>query len=179
MTLTPHSAAATVISGSSACVLDSLRVRCVLWVGVLWGSLGFLFFNQYCSFEQFMLILRSVIIFYFRCFIILWCKCTNILLYSVSNQHGGCWELQCLSTHVKEIFTIFSMLTMFSNPSSNSDPCNYDFEKEENAVKWKGVFVNSLRKVMVCNWNFLGLLFWPKFYYCVNQLSLPINWGPN
>ncbi|XP_075218882.1 protein son of sevenless-like [Lycorma delicatula] len=40
------------------------------------------------------------------------------------------------------------MLTMFSNPSSNSDSYNYDFEKEENAVKWKGVFVNSLRKVL-------------------------------
>jgi hypothetical protein len=38
---------------------------------------------------------------------------------------------------------------MFSTPSSTSEPLNYDFEKEENAAKWKGVFVNSLRKVTV------------------------------
>ncbi|XP_039299235.1 protein son of sevenless isoform X3 [Nilaparvata lugens] len=35
---------------------------------------------------------------------------------------------------------------MFSTP--NAESLNYDFEKEENAVKWKGVFVNSLRKVL-------------------------------
>lgn len=32
--------------------------------------------------------------------------------------------------------------------SLTSDSSNYDFEKEENAVKWKGVFVNPLRKVL-------------------------------
>ncbi|XP_066990925.2 protein son of sevenless [Anabrus simplex] len=37
---------------------------------------------------------------------------------------------------------------MFSTPSSTSGSHNYDFEKEENAAKWKGVFVNSLRKVL-------------------------------
>lgn len=37
---------------------------------------------------------------------------------------------------------------MFSTPSSTSEAHNYDFEKEENAAKWKGVFVNSLRKVL-------------------------------
>lgn len=36
---------------------------------------------------------------------------------------------------------------MFSM-SLTSDSSNYDFEKEENASKWKGVFVNSLRKVL-------------------------------
>ncbi|KAL0280796.1 UNVERIFIED_CONTAM: hypothetical protein PYX00_001987 [Menopon gallinae] len=37
---------------------------------------------------------------------------------------------------------------MFSSPSSAIESHNYDFEKEENAAKWKGVFVNSLRKVL-------------------------------
>ncbi|XP_071441522.1 protein son of sevenless-like [Hetaerina americana] len=37
---------------------------------------------------------------------------------------------------------------MFSSPSVASDTIAYDFEKEENALKWKGVFVNSLRKVL-------------------------------
>lgn len=32
-----------------------------------------------------------------------------------------------------------------------SDSSNYDFEKEENAVKWKGVFVNPLRKVIIAS----------------------------
>lgn len=42
---------------------------------------------------------------------------------------------------------------MFSTPSSTSEPHNYDFEKEENAAKWKGVFVNSLRKVtLITDW---------------------------
>lgn len=37
---------------------------------------------------------------------------------------------------------------MFSSPASVvGEPSGYDFEKEENAAKWKGVFVNSLRKV--------------------------------
>lgn len=35
---------------------------------------------------------------------------------------------------------------MFSIPLT-SDSSNYDFEKEDNAAKWKGFFVNSLRKV--------------------------------
>ncbi|KAK7793915.1 hypothetical protein R5R35_007684 [Gryllus longicercus] len=37
---------------------------------------------------------------------------------------------------------------MFSMPSSASGSHSYDFEKEENAAKWKGVFVNSLQKVL-------------------------------
>ncbi|KAK0167272.1 hypothetical protein PV327_004694 [Microctonus hyperodae] len=38
---------------------------------------------------------------------------------------------------------------MFSTPASVvGEPSGYDFEKEENAAKWKGVFVNSLRKVL-------------------------------
>ncbi|XP_019883701.2 protein son of sevenless isoform X1 [Camponotus floridanus] len=38
---------------------------------------------------------------------------------------------------------------MFSSPVSVvGEPPGYDFQKEENAVKWKGVFVNSLRKVL-------------------------------
>lgn len=37
---------------------------------------------------------------------------------------------------------------MFSTPSVTSETHNYDFEKEENAAKWKAVFVNSLRKVL-------------------------------
>ncbi|XP_051162718.1 protein son of sevenless isoform X1 [Leptopilina boulardi] len=38
---------------------------------------------------------------------------------------------------------------MFSSPASVvGEPSGYDFEKEENAAKWKGVFVNSLRKVL-------------------------------
>nr|XP_018917861.1 PREDICTED: protein son of sevenless isoform X2 [Bemisia tabaci] len=37
---------------------------------------------------------------------------------------------------------------MFSNPSAASDFLNYDFDKEENAAKWKGVFLNPLRKVL-------------------------------
>lgn len=37
---------------------------------------------------------------------------------------------------------------MFSSPASVvGEPSGYDFQKEENAAKWKGVFVNSLRKV--------------------------------
>ncbi|XP_025995316.1 protein son of sevenless isoform X3 [Solenopsis invicta] len=38
---------------------------------------------------------------------------------------------------------------MFSSPASAAgEPSGYDFQKEENAAKWKGVFVNSLRKVL-------------------------------
>ncbi|XP_043289041.1 protein son of sevenless [Venturia canescens] len=38
---------------------------------------------------------------------------------------------------------------MFSSPASVvGEPSGYNFEKEENAAKWKGVFVNSLRKVL-------------------------------
>ncbi|KAF7987773.1 hypothetical protein HCN44_003636 [Aphidius gifuensis] len=38
---------------------------------------------------------------------------------------------------------------MFSTPVSVvGEPSGYDFGKEENAAKWKGVFVNSLRKVL-------------------------------
>ncbi|KAK6644965.1 hypothetical protein RUM43_001241 [Polyplax serrata] len=37
---------------------------------------------------------------------------------------------------------------MFSSPTSTIESHNYDFEKAENAAKWKGVFVNSLRKVL-------------------------------
>ncbi|KAL2716566.1 protein son of sevenless isoform X2 [Vespula squamosa] len=38
---------------------------------------------------------------------------------------------------------------MFSSPASVvGEPSGYDFLKEENAAKWKGVFVNSLRKVL-------------------------------
>ncbi|XP_063972352.1 protein son of sevenless isoform X1 [Diachasmimorpha longicaudata] len=38
---------------------------------------------------------------------------------------------------------------MFSSPASVvGEPSGYDFQKEENAAKWKGVFVNSLRKVL-------------------------------
>ena len=40
---------------------------------------------------------------------------------------------------------------MFSSPSSAIESQNYDFEKAENAAKWKGVFVNSLRKVSNAN----------------------------
>lgn len=37
---------------------------------------------------------------------------------------------------------------MFSSPTSQvGETCGYDFDKEENAAKWRGVFVNSLRKV--------------------------------
>lgn len=37
---------------------------------------------------------------------------------------------------------------MFPTPASVvGEPSGYDFQKEENAAKWKGVFVNSLRKV--------------------------------
>lgn len=35
---------------------------------------------------------------------------------------------------------------------SITDATDYDFEKTENAAKWKGVFVTSLRKVrMLCS----------------------------
>lgn len=38
---------------------------------------------------------------------------------------------------------------MFSSPASVvGEPSGYDFQKEENIAKWKGVFVNSLRKVL-------------------------------
>ncbi|XP_032686122.1 protein son of sevenless [Odontomachus brunneus] len=38
---------------------------------------------------------------------------------------------------------------MFASPASVvGEPSGYDFQKEENAAKWKGVFVNSLRKVL-------------------------------
>lgn len=38
---------------------------------------------------------------------------------------------------------------MFSGQPNNSSDTNkdYDFSKEENAVKWNGVFINSLKKV--------------------------------
>ncbi|KAF6210835.1 hypothetical protein GE061_013946 [Apolygus lucorum] len=39
------------------------------------------------------------------------------------------------------------MRDMYSIPLS-SESTNYDFEREDNATKWKGVFVNSLRKVL-------------------------------
>jgi son of sevenless-like protein len=37
---------------------------------------------------------------------------------------------------------------MFSTRSSTSEPHNCDSEMEEDAAKWKGVFVSSLRKVL-------------------------------
>ncbi|KAJ8668108.1 hypothetical protein QAD02_009771 [Eretmocerus hayati] len=38
---------------------------------------------------------------------------------------------------------------MFSSPTSTvSETSGYDFQKEENAAKWKGVFVNSLKRVL-------------------------------
>lgn len=36
---------------------------------------------------------------------------------------------------------------MFSTAASGPDTQNYDFEKEENAARWRGVFVQSLKKV--------------------------------
>nr|CAD7447842.1 unnamed protein product [Timema bartmani] len=36
---------------------------------------------------------------------------------------------------------------MFSTPPSSLETQHYDFEREENSSKWKGVFVNSLRKL--------------------------------
>lgn len=52
------------------------------------------------------------------------------------------------------------MRDMFSM-SLTSDSSNYDFEKEENASKWKGVFVNSLRKVI----NHYAQLFVPNITF--------------
>lgn len=37
---------------------------------------------------------------------------------------------------------------MFSAPITVGEANNYDFECEENATKWKGVFINSLKKVL-------------------------------
>lgn len=42
----------------------------------------------------------------------------------------------------------FAPIAMFSSSSSGPDTQNYDFEKEENAAKWRGVFVQSLKKVL-------------------------------
>lgn len=40
---------------------------------------------------------------------------------------------------------------MFSSPHvSINDSNDYDFEKVENAAKWKNVFITSLRKVSFC-----------------------------
>lgn len=36
---------------------------------------------------------------------------------------------------------------MFPGSSSSTDLQYYDFENEENAAKWKGLFVNPLKKV--------------------------------
>lgn len=36
---------------------------------------------------------------------------------------------------------------MFSTPITVGDAHSYDFDSEENAAKWKGVFINSLKKV--------------------------------
>lgn len=38
---------------------------------------------------------------------------------------------------------------MFSTPITVGEANNYDFECEENAIKWRGVFINSLKKVFV------------------------------
>lgn len=50
---------------------------------------------------------------------------------------------------------------MFSPPvtTASSEPSGYDFQKEENAAKWKGVFVNSLPKVRLPFPSLLYLLF--------------------
>ncbi|GLV36874.1 Son of sevenless [Carabus blaptoides fortunei] len=37
---------------------------------------------------------------------------------------------------------------MFSTPITVGDAHSYDFDSEENAPKWKGVFINSLKKVL-------------------------------
>lgn len=36
---------------------------------------------------------------------------------------------------------------MFSGHVSSTDSNDYDFDKQENAAKWKGVFITSLKKV--------------------------------
>lgn len=65
---------------------------------------------------------------------------------------------------------------MFSSPASVvGEPSGYDFQKEENAAKWKGVFVNSLRKVFIFEYPSTD-------FYCgsttfcsnVGHLSIPL-----
>lgn len=60
---------------------------------------------------------------------------------------------------------------MFSGQPNNSSDTNYDFSKEENAAKWNGVFINSLKKVS----NFLDIIkymylkFYKIFWHCVTK----------
>lgn len=46
---------------------------------------------------------------------------------------------------------------------------DYDFEKVENAAKWKGLFINSLRKVCCC------LLFSSLFFFSLIVFALLKN----
>lgn len=51
---------------------------------------------------------------------------------------------------------------MFSSPASAGEPSGYDFQKEENAAKWKGVFVNSLPKVHISVARFFSVALSPR-----------------
>lgn len=44
---------------------------------------------------------------------------------------------------------------MFSAPSTSEQQI-YDFEKEENALKWKGLLISALRKVILI----IVIVFW-------------------
>lgn len=56
---------------------------------------------------------------------------------------------------------------MYSSQSA-CDSQTYDFEKEENAVKWKGVFVSSLRKVeSTYKCKHIYISFGNKFFLCI------------
>ena len=62
---------------------------------------------------------------------------------------------------------------MFSSPASVvGEPSGYDFEKEENAAKWKGVFVASLRKVRLFTNAVFFYIFFSSFFFL--SLSLAI-----
>lgn len=66
---------------------------------------------------------------------------------------------------------------MFLGQQVNTAEVNdYDFEKVENAAKWKGLFVNSLRKVSLL-YSYLFIWFFFSFTYLHGNLFIHMSNG--